>query len=200
MAIQTIHPPCTSDSHCFIVWALRHGCYLNRDRGRERETTEWMATFIWCSAKKFGGKKWHQNNLGSNGREETSPGPLLLMIKVTYIILKNKRGETDITSQKYSWFAFGSIVIWNQLARPWYPGWWGLLSPWCCMKQIFVWNFLIWLLPSSVSEVRLIRRRISFLPKNIKNKMMSPTETPEICLVYPWEPPPQCTWCKQLLI
>jgi hypothetical protein len=33
---------------------------------------------------------WCQNNLGSNGREETSPAPLLLRIKVTYIILKNK--------------------------------------------------------------------------------------------------------------
>jgi hypothetical protein len=52
--------------------------------------TEWMATFVWCPAKKFGGKKWHQNNHGSNVREETSLGSLLLMIKVIYIILKNK--------------------------------------------------------------------------------------------------------------
>jgi hypothetical protein len=35
-------------------------------------------------------KVWRQNNPGSNEREETSPGPLLLTIKVTYIILKNK--------------------------------------------------------------------------------------------------------------
>jgi hypothetical protein len=28
-------------------------------------------------------------NPGSNGREETSPGLLLLTIKITYIILKN---------------------------------------------------------------------------------------------------------------
>jgi hypothetical protein len=49
-----------------------------------------MTTFIWCPDKKFDDKKWHQNNLGNNGQEETSLGPLLLMIKVTYIILKNK--------------------------------------------------------------------------------------------------------------
>jgi hypothetical protein len=47
-----------------------------------------MTTFIWCSAKNFGGKKWHQNNTGSNRQEETSLGPLLLTIKVIYIILK----------------------------------------------------------------------------------------------------------------
>jgi hypothetical protein len=49
-----------------------------------------MTTFIPRPPKKFGGEKWHQNNPGSNGREETSPGPLLLTIKVTYMILKNK--------------------------------------------------------------------------------------------------------------
>jgi hypothetical protein len=49
-----------------------------------------MATFIWHQARNFGGKKWHQNNPGSNGRNETSPGLLLLMIRVTYIFLKNK--------------------------------------------------------------------------------------------------------------
>jgi hypothetical protein len=49
-----------------------------------------MAIFVWRQTKKFGGKNWCQNNPGSNGREETSPGSLLLMIKVTYIILKNK--------------------------------------------------------------------------------------------------------------
>jgi hypothetical protein len=50
----------------------------------------------------FGDKKWRPNNLGSNGREETSPGSLLLTIKVTYIILKTNRGETDLTSHDYS--------------------------------------------------------------------------------------------------
>jgi hypothetical protein len=59
------------------------------DKGRERET-EWMTTFVWHPAKKFGSKKWRQNNPGSNGWEETSSGPLLLTIKVIYIILKNK--------------------------------------------------------------------------------------------------------------
>jgi hypothetical protein len=49
-----------------------------------------MATFVSCLAKKFGAKKWRQYNLGNNGREETSPGPLLLTIKVAYIILENK--------------------------------------------------------------------------------------------------------------
>jgi hypothetical protein len=57
-----------------------------------------MATFVWRPAKMFGGKKWHQNNPGSNGQDETSPGPLLLTIKVTYIILKTNYGETDLTS------------------------------------------------------------------------------------------------------
>jgi hypothetical protein len=32
-----------------------------------------MATFVWYLAKKFCGKKWCQNNQGSNGQEETSP-------------------------------------------------------------------------------------------------------------------------------
>jgi hypothetical protein len=57
--------------------------------GRKRET-EWMTIFIWHPAKKFDDNKWHQNNPGSNGWEETSSGPLLLMINVTYIIFKNK--------------------------------------------------------------------------------------------------------------
>jgi hypothetical protein len=39
-----------------------------------------MATFVWCPANKFGGKKWCENNPGSNGCEERSPCPLLLMI------------------------------------------------------------------------------------------------------------------------
>jgi hypothetical protein len=69
---------------------LRHGFYLRGDRGREREI-EWMANFVWCPAKKFGGKKWCQNNPGSNEQEETPLGPLLVTIKVTYIILKNKQ-------------------------------------------------------------------------------------------------------------
>jgi hypothetical protein len=68
---------------------LRHGYCPRGNRGREREI-EWMATFIWRLAKKFDNKKWCQNNPGNNEQEETSPGSLLLMIKVTYIILKNK--------------------------------------------------------------------------------------------------------------
>jgi hypothetical protein len=40
--------------------------------------------------------------------------------------------------------------------QPWYPDRWGLLSPKHCTTPMFVWDFLIWLLPSSVSEVRLI--------------------------------------------
>jgi hypothetical protein len=135
MAIWVIHPPCTRDDHCSVVWTLKHGCWLRGDRGRERET-EWMTTFVWCPAKMFDSKNWRQNNPGSNGWEETSPGPLLLMIKVTYII-KNKLWKTDLISQEYSWYTSGSIVIWNQLARPWYPGWWGLLYSWCCMKHMF---------------------------------------------------------------
>jgi hypothetical protein len=68
---------------------LRLGCCLRENRGREREI-EWMATFIWRLDKKFDSKKWCQNNPGNNEWEEKSPGTLLLTIKVTYIILKNK--------------------------------------------------------------------------------------------------------------
>jgi hypothetical protein len=52
-----------------------------------------MATFVWRPTKNFGGKKEHQNNPVSNGREETSPGWLLLTIKVTYIIFKKQTTE-----------------------------------------------------------------------------------------------------------
>jgi hypothetical protein len=52
--------------------------------------------------------------------------------------------------------------------RPWYPDWWRLLSLWYCMKQMFAWNFLTWLLPSSTSEVGLIRRRVFLLLNYIK--------------------------------
>jgi hypothetical protein len=83
MAIRAIHPPCVWDDHCSIVCVLRHGYCLRGDRGRE---IEWMTTFVWRPAKKVGGKKWHKNNSGSNEGDETSPGPLLLTIKVTYII------------------------------------------------------------------------------------------------------------------
>jgi hypothetical protein len=55
VAIQALHPPYTWDSHCSIVRALKHGCYLRGDRVRERET-KWMATFVWCPAKKFSTK------------------------------------------------------------------------------------------------------------------------------------------------
>jgi hypothetical protein len=144
------------------------------------------------------------------------------------------------------------------------------------MKQMYVWNFLTWLLPSTASVVWLIGRRVSHLLNCIKKianrtfstgchlrhtpipiwtyaacsvggavcrtsyfrsskpsdchmckswwawvligevrlnfkimlsllwpykmKKMSPTKTREICLVYPWESPPQCTWCKQALM
>jgi hypothetical protein len=34
---------------------LRHGCCLRGDKGKKTET-EWMATFVWHPAKKFGGK------------------------------------------------------------------------------------------------------------------------------------------------
>jgi hypothetical protein len=40
-----------------------------------------------------------------------------------------------------------------------------------------------------VSEVELIGRRVFLLLNYIKKKRMSPMETPEIFLVYPWEPP-----------
>jgi hypothetical protein len=35
---------------------------------KQSSETEWMPTFVWRPAQKFGGKKWCQNNLGSNGR------------------------------------------------------------------------------------------------------------------------------------
>jgi hypothetical protein len=47
-----------------------------------------MATFVWRQAQKFGGKRWRQNNPGSNGRLLMSPGPLLLTIKVKYTSFK----------------------------------------------------------------------------------------------------------------
>jgi hypothetical protein len=99
MVIQAIHPPSVSDSHCYVVWALRHGCCLRGDTRRERET-EWMAIFVWRQAQKFGGKRWRQNNSGSNRRLLTSPAPLLLIIKVKYTSFK-KHWETDFTSQEY---------------------------------------------------------------------------------------------------
>jgi hypothetical protein len=89
MAIRAIHPPGAWDNHCCVVWALRHGCCLRGDKGREKET-EWMTTFVWCQVQKFDGKRWHRNNLSSNGCLLTSSSSLLLMIKVKYIILKNK--------------------------------------------------------------------------------------------------------------
>jgi hypothetical protein len=41
-----------------------------------------------CGAQpqNFGSKKWRQNTPSSNSWDETSPSPLLLMIKVTYNI------------------------------------------------------------------------------------------------------------------
>jgi hypothetical protein len=47
--------------------------------------------FFTVPSQKVGGKQWRQNNPGNNGREETSSDPLLLTIKVTYIMLKNKQ-------------------------------------------------------------------------------------------------------------
>jgi hypothetical protein len=67
MTIRAIHPPGVWDGHCSVVSALRHGCYLRGDTGREMEI-EWMATFVWHPAEKFDGKKLCQNNPGSNGR------------------------------------------------------------------------------------------------------------------------------------
>jgi hypothetical protein len=63
---------------------------LPKGRKREGEGDRMDGYFCMAPAKKLDGKKWCQNNLCSNGQEETSPGPLLLTIKVTYTILKNK--------------------------------------------------------------------------------------------------------------
>jgi hypothetical protein len=81
MAIRAIHSPSARDSHCSVVWALRHGCCLRGATRRERNT-EWMATFVWHQAPKFGGKRWRKNNPASNGCLLTSPGPLIRTIKV----------------------------------------------------------------------------------------------------------------------
>jgi hypothetical protein len=35
MTIQAIHPPCAWDSHCSVVWALKHGYCLRGDRVRQ---------------------------------------------------------------------------------------------------------------------------------------------------------------------
>jgi hypothetical protein len=169
MAIQAIHPPCAWDGHFSVVWVLRHDCCLRGDRGRERKI-EWMTTFVWHPAKKFDDKKWRQNNLGNNGWEQMSPDPLLLTIKVTYIILKNKPWRNWSHKSEYSRFTSGFIVIWNQPARPWYTDWWWLLFPRCCTKHIFVQIFLTWLLPSLTREVGLIGRHVSLLLNYIKNE------------------------------
>jgi hypothetical protein len=122
MTIQAIHHPCTWDNHCSVVGALRHGCCLRRDRGRERET-EWMTTFVWCPAKKFGGKKWRQNNPGS----------------IRFYCDMKPTSKTMV--------------------------------PWLVRTTLSVWNFLTWLLPSSVSEVGLIGRRVSLLLNCIKKSV-----------------------------
>jgi hypothetical protein len=55
-------------------------------KGRQREGEGDRMDDYFCMAPSQ--RVWRQNNLGSNGREEVSSGLLLLMIKVTYIILK----------------------------------------------------------------------------------------------------------------
>jgi hypothetical protein len=63
---------------------------LPKARQREGEGDRMDGYFYMAPNQKVWWQKMVPNNPGSNGREETSPGPLLLKIKVTYIILKNK--------------------------------------------------------------------------------------------------------------
>jgi hypothetical protein len=57
-------------------------CLLPKGRQREGEGDIMDDYFYMVPSQKV----WRQNNLGSNGWEETSLGSLLLTIKVTYII------------------------------------------------------------------------------------------------------------------
>jgi hypothetical protein len=111
MSIQTIHSPWRGRSFLcclsFETWLL-----LRWDKGSERET-KYIATFVWHTAKKFDDKKWHQNNLGSNGRDETSPDSLLLTIKVIYIILKKQIVE-KLTSQVRNTHDLHQVLLWYE--------------------------------------------------------------------------------------
>jgi hypothetical protein len=188
MAIRAIHPPYAWDGHCSVVWALRHGCCQRGDRGREREI-EWMATFVWHPVK-FGGKKWRQNNLGSNGWEETSPTPLLLTIKVTYIILKNKSWRNWPHKPGILPICIGFYYDIKPTSKT--------VVPWLVRTTLstVLYKIDVCVKLFDMSSLKFgerdgtNRRRISLLLKSIKKKRMSPTETPEICLVFPWEPPP----------
>jgi hypothetical protein len=69
----------------FETWLLPKGRY------REGEGDRMDDDFCMAPSQKVCQQKWHQNNPCSNGWDETSSDPLLLTIKVTYIILKNKQ-------------------------------------------------------------------------------------------------------------
>jgi hypothetical protein len=84
-------------------------------------------------------------------------------------------------------------VIWNQPARPWYPGWehYSLhdIVRNRCLYETFKHGF------SQVRWVRWDKHAIDGgcasehgNSRLYKMKRMSPTETPKIYLVYPWEP------------
>jgi hypothetical protein len=80
MTIRAIHPPCPWDNHCFCL--IFETCLLPKGKQREGEGDIMDDYFYMVPSQKV----WRQNNLGSNGWEETSLGSLLLTIKVTYII------------------------------------------------------------------------------------------------------------------
>jgi hypothetical protein len=63
---------------------------LPKGRQREGEGDRMDGYFCMASREKVLQQKIAPKNPGSNEWEETSPDPLLLTIKVTYIILKNK--------------------------------------------------------------------------------------------------------------
>jgi hypothetical protein len=57
--------------------------------------------FYMAPSQKFGGKKWHQNNLGSKGGGDiTRP---IVTIEVTYIIVKNKLWRTLTICIRFYW-------------------------------------------------------------------------------------------------
>jgi hypothetical protein len=116
----------------FETWLLPKG------RQREGEGDKMDDYFCMMPKQKFGGKKWRQNNPSSNGWDETSPGPLLLTIKVTYIILKNKPCRNWPHKLGILTICIGfycDMIPTNNTMVPWLVR--TTLSR-CCMKQTFV--------------------------------------------------------------
>jgi hypothetical protein len=88
MTIQTIHPPLHVGQPLLCCLSFETCNYLRGERGGGRERERMDGYFcVAPSHKIFTAKNGTIDViLSSNGREETSPDPLLLMFKVTYNI------------------------------------------------------------------------------------------------------------------